>query len=171
VRVLAATARDLRAEAAAGRFRDDLYYRLAVLEIHIPPLRERRGDIPLLAAHFASRIAARAGRPAPEFTPDALGVLQGYDWPGNVRELENFLEKTLIFCRGDRIEAADLPWEVRRRPREEEGLSLRQATRRLECDHIRRALSATGGNRTQAARLLEISLRGLLYKMKEYDIA
>jgi two-component system response regulator AtoC len=95
----------------------------------------------------------------------------GYNWPGNVRELENFMEKTMIFCRGETIDLASLPWEVRRQSREEtEGFSLRQAAERLERECIRKALAATRGNRTQAARMLEISLRGLLYKMKEYGI-
>jgi len=171
VRVLAATARDLREEVEKSRFRDDLFYRLAVVEIYIPPLRDRSEDIPLLAENFVRRIAAREGRPVPQLQADALEVLQGYPWPGNVRELENFMEKTMIFCRGETIGLASLPWEVRRRNRNEaENLSLKQASMRLEGEYIRKALTATGGNRTQAARLLEISLRGLLYKMKEYEI-
>jgi two-component system response regulator AtoC len=171
VRVLAATARDLREEVEKSRFRDDLFYRLAVVEIHIPPLRDRSEDIPLLAENFVRRIAAREGRPMPELQGDALEVLQGYPWSGNVRELENFMEKTMIFCRGDAIDLASLPWEVRRRNRNEtENLSLKRASVRLECEYIRKALATAGGNRTQAARLLEISLRGLLYKMKEYGI-
>jgi two-component system response regulator AtoC len=171
VRVLAATGRDLREEVAMGRFRDDLFYRLAVVELQIPPLRERPEDIPLLAEHFVRRVAAREGRSLPELQADALEVLQAYPWPGNVRELENFMEKTMIFCRGETIDLASLPWEVRRRNRNEtESLSLKQATLRLECEYIRKALAATGGNRTRAARLLEISLRGLLYKMKEYGL-
>jgi two-component system response regulator AtoC len=171
VRVLAATARDLREEVEKGRFRDDLFYRLAVVEIQIPPLRERSEDIPLLAENFVRRIAARERRSLPELQADAMEVLQGYPWPGNVRELENFMEKTMIFCRGETIDLASLPWEVRRRNRSEmESMSLKQATMRLECEYIRKALAATGGNRTRAARLLEISLRGLLYKMKEYEL-
>jgi two-component system response regulator AtoC len=171
VRVLAATARDLREEVEKGRFRDDLFYRLAVVEIQIPPLRERPEDIPLLAENFISRIAAREGRPFPKIQADALEMLRSYPWPGNVRELENFMEKTMIFCRGEMIDLDSLPWEVRRRNRNEtESLSLKQATMRLEGEYIRRALAATGGNRTRAARLLEISLRGLLYKIKEYEI-
>jgi two-component system response regulator AtoC len=171
VRVLAATARDLREEVEKSRFRDDLFYRLAVVEIHVPPLRDRSEDIPLLAENFVRRIAAREGRPVPQIQADALEVLQGYPWPGNVRELENFMEKTMIFCRGETIDLASLPWEVRRRNRNEsESFSLKQASMRLECEYIRKSLAATGGNRTQAARLLEISLRGLLYKMKEYGI-
>jgi two-component system response regulator AtoC len=171
VRVLAATARDLREEVKKGRFRDDLFYRLAVVEVHIPPLRDRSEDIPLLAENFVRRIAAREGRPVPLIQADALEVLRGYPWPGNVRELENFMEKTMIFCRSEAIDLASLPWEVRRSNRNEaESLSLKQASMRLEREYIRKALAATGGNRTQTARLLEISLRGLLYKMKEYGI-
>jgi DNA-binding NtrC family response regulator len=171
VRMLAATARDLRQEIEIGRFRDDLFYRLAVVEIHISPLRERPEDIPLLAEHFVRRIAGREGRPVPQIQAEALDVLQGYPWPGNIRELENFMEKTMIFCRGETIDMNSLPWEVRRRNRNEmEGLSLKQASMRLECEYIRKALSVTGDNRTQAAKLLEISLRGLIYKMKEYGI-
>ena len=101
-----------------------------MIEIQLPPLRERREDIPLLAEHFLSRIAAREGRPLPALAPDALAVLQGYAWPGNIRELENFLEKTLIFCRGERIDQASLPWEVRRQPREAARGVFAQAGRR-----------------------------------------
>ena len=172
VRILSATARDLKEEATQGRFRDDLYYRLAVVEIRIPSLSERREDIPELARHFVALIAAREGRSTPLLAPDALETLQGYDWPGNVRELENFMEKTMIFCRGEVISRAALPWEVRRRPRDADAAdpTLRLAVRRIETECIRKALAATGGNRTQAARRLDISLRGLLYKMKDYGV-
>jgi len=171
VRVLTATARDLKEEVAEGRFRDDLYYRLNVVEIAIPPLRERREDIPLLARHFLAAVARKEGRPVPELAPDALEVMTAYRWSGNVRELENFIEKTMIFCRGERIDMASLPWEVRRRQRDEaEDHSLKKATARLEREYIRKALTATDGNRTQAAKLLEISLRALMYKIKDYGI-
>jgi len=171
VRVLTATARDLRDEVARGRFRDDLYFRMAVVEIRIPPLRQRMEDLPFLVEHFVARIAARERRPPPIFTSAAIDLLQGYRWPGNVRELENFIEKTLIFCRGEMIDGAELPWEVRRENRAEpSSLSLKQAALRLEREYIVKALAATGGNRTHAARLLEISLRALLYKVKEYGI-
>jgi len=171
VRVLTATARDLRDEVARGRFRDDLYFRLAVVEIRIPPLRQRMEDLPFLVEHFVARIAARERRPPPVFTSAAIDLLQRYQWPGNVRELENFIEKTLIFCRGETIDGGELPWEVRRENRTEpSSLSLKQAALRLEREYIVKALAATGGNRTHAARLLEISLRALLYKVKEYGI-
>jgi len=170
VRVLAATARDLRDEVAGGNFRDDLFYRLAVVEIRLPPLRERIEDIPLVAQHLLRRIAARTGCAVPEIEEAALAVLQSHSWPGNVRELENFMEKTMIFNRGEVISLASLPWEIRRSRDGSQGYSLKRATLRLEREYIRKALSATGGNRTQAAKLLEISLRGLLYKMKEHAI-
>ncbi len=168
VRVVAATARNLRDEVAGGRFREDLFYRLAVVEIALPPLRERRDDIPLLANHFLEKIANRQGGRIPILTTAAVRRLQEYTWPGNVRELQNFMEKVMIFCRGDKIDLDDLPWEIRRQERDVSDLSLKAATERLEREYIHKALAATGGNRTQTAKVLEISLRGLLYKMKEY---
>jgi DNA-binding NtrC family response regulator len=171
VRVVAATARDLKEEAAQGRSREDLFYRLAVVEIQIPPLRARREDIPLLADYFLDRIAARQGRKAPTLGAEAMEMLCDYNWPGNVRELENFMEKVMIFCRGEVVDVADLPWEVRRKNRDAlQELSLKKATARIEREYIRKALATTDGNRTKAAKLLEISLRGLLYKMKEYGL-
>lgn len=171
VRVVAATARNVREEVARGRFREDLFYRLAVVEIQVPPLRERREDIPELARHFLTRIAAREGRKTPVLSAECLETLAGYPWPGNVRELENFVEKTMIFNRGEIIKNADLPGEVHRRERGEgEEFSLKSAVSRVEQEYIRKALAATGGNQTQAAKLLEISLRGMLYKMKEYGL-
>lgn len=171
VRVVAATARNVREEVAKGRFREDLFYRLAVVEIQIPPLRERREDIPELTRYFLARIAAREARKTPVLSADCLETLSCYPWPGNVRELENFMEKTMIFNRGDVIENADLPGEVRRRERRDgDDLSLKNAVTRMEREYIRKALVATSGNQTQAAKLLEISLRGMLYKMKEYGL-
>lgn len=171
VRVVAATARDLKSEVAAGRFRDDLYYRLAVVDLHLPALRERRDDIPLLVRHFVDRIAQREGRKPPQLEAEVLAAFESHPWPGNVRELENFMEKVMIFCRGPRIDLATLPWEVRRAPREsQDAFSLKQAVERMEREYLRKALAATGGNRTQAARLLEISLRALQYKLKEYEL-
>ncbi len=170
-RVIAATARDLKREVEAGRFRSDLYFRLAVVELHLPPLRERREDIPVLADYFVRRIAERERRPAPVMQPEVAGLLQAYDWPGNVRELENFLERTMIFCRGSQLTVADLPWEVRRKKRESpDDLSLKRAVSRLEREYITRALAACQGNRTKAAKMLEISLRALMYKIKDHQI-
>ena len=171
VRIIAATARDLRAEIEQGRFRDDLFFRLNVVEIRIPPLRERQKDIPFLAEHFVRRIALKEGREVPLLHPSAIERLQAYDWPGNVRELLNFMEKTMIFLKGKEIAAGALPWEIRRESRDEQSnYSLKGAIRRLEKEYIRKALSVTGGNKTLAAKLLEISLRSLQYKIVEYEL-
>ncbi|MDO3376803.1 sigma-54-dependent transcriptional regulator [Geoalkalibacter halelectricus] len=171
VRVVAATAADLGEAVAQGRFREDLYYRLNVVELLIPPLRERPEDIRPLAEHFLERIARREGRAVPRIVGECLELLESYAWPGNVRELANFIERTLIFCRAPLIGREDLPWEIRRRSRQsDDGYSLKAATARMEKEYIRKALARTGGNRTHAARLLEISLRALLYKLKDYEI-
>ena len=171
VRVVTATARDLQQEVEEGRFRDDLFYRLNVINLHLPPLRDRREDIPLLAKHFTELAASREGLAVPEIDDDVLETLRAHAWPGNVRELQNFMEKALIFCRGQRLTLKDLPWEVRREPRDsDDNFSLKKAAVRLEKEYIRKALAATEGNRTRAAKLLEISHRALLYKMKDYGI-
>ena len=175
VRVLAATARDLEQEVASGGFRDDLFYRLNVLRIHVPPLRDRRKDIPLLVDHFLAHFSTTLGKPLNGITDEALERLVAFRWPGNVRELENVMERSVILARGDRITPAELPGNVVS-PDLASGeaapgnLSLRRARKALEADLIRRALGATDGNRTHAARLLEISHRSLLYKIKEYGI-
>lgn len=171
VRIVAATARHLREEVARGQFREDLFYRLAVIEIQIPPLRDRMVDIPELARYFLSRIAAREGRRVPVLSPDVFKTLGQYSWPGNVRELENFIEKTMIFNRGESIEFVDLPRHLSSLQQDSgDDLSLKKAVTRMEREYIRKALVATKGNQTQAARLLEISLRGMLYKMKAYGL-
>lgn len=171
VRILAATARDLRGAVAQGSFRDDLFFRLAVVEVHIPPLRDRNDDISVLAKHFVRSVAAREGRVAPSISPAVMEILNRYAWPGNVRELANFIERAMIFSRGSLLEIDGLPVDLRRENREElKDLSLKKAAFRLEKEYIRKALAVTGGNRTQAAKLLEISLRKLLYKIKEYQI-
>ena len=171
VRVVAATAVDLPQAVAQGRFREDLFYRLAVVNIDVPPLRRRPEDIVPLVDSYLPRLSARHGRPAPELAVDALLRLEQHPWPGNVRELLNVLEKTLVLCREETITAADIILDeapaTAGAPSE---LSLKKAVAALERDHICRALAATGGNRTQAARLLEISLRNLLYKIKEHGL-
>jgi len=171
VRIITATGRDLAQEIKAGRFRDDLFYRLAVLEVRVPALRERPEDIPLLARNFLEQLARRQGNPAPRLTPVAAARLKAYAWPGNVRELENLMERTLIFCREGTIDEDDLPMEIFRKELESaDDLSLKHASRNLEEDFIKRALNQTGGNRTRAAEILEISLRSLIYKIKEYGL-
>jgi two-component system response regulator AtoC len=175
VRVIAATARDLEAEVAAGRFREDLFYRLNVMRVHVPALRDRRQDVPLLVDHFLERFRRTLGRPVRGIADDALARLVAHSWPGNVRELENVIERAVILARGDRVTAQELPTNVVHPDPGADGaragdLSLRRARRSAEIEAIRAALRATGGNRTHAARVLEISHRALLYKLKEYGI-
>ncbi len=176
VRIIAATHRDLLAETKAGRFREDLFYRLNVLPIHCPPLRERREDIPLLVEHFVTRNNTRLGTNIRGLDTEARRLLYEYSWPGNVRELENTIERAMVLAEGDQIVAADLPERIReaRDPVQMQlasgELSVKKTTRIIEEILIRRALQKTRGNRTRAAEILEISHRALLYKIKDYQI-
>jgi two-component system response regulator AtoC len=171
VRLVAATLRDLELEVAEGRFREDLYYRLNVLPVLVPAMSERVEDIPELARWFAAKHGARHGRVV-EVGNDAMEALAARAWPGNVRELENVIERALVLSEGPGIDVELLaparPQNVQRGSDDE--LSIKKATRSLEQELIRRALGVTQGNRTNAAKLLEISHRALLYKMKEYGI-
>jgi two-component system response regulator AtoC len=171
VRVVSATTRDLGASAAAGEFRADLRARLAGVELQVPPLRERGRDIPLLVDHFVARASRRYGKALRGLTDEALSRLVQYSWPGNVRELENVVERAVLLARRDQVCLGDLPDRLEADTDLREGdLGLRRGRKRFEADLIRRALRRTGGNRTRAARLLEISHRALLYKIKEYGI-
>jgi DNA-binding NtrC family response regulator len=172
VRVIAATHRDLPAEVEAGRFREDLYYRLAVVCIEIPPLRRRKADIPLLVEHFAAKHAATAGTSPKPLSREAMDLLMRYDFPGNVRELENVIQRSLVLSRGDQITTHDLPPPLRR-DREASGdpgsgtpLPVRLAA--LEQQAIEEALTSEGGNQTRAAARLGISERALRYKLAKY---
>ncbi len=170
-RVVAAAGRDLWEAVQAGQFRSDLYYRLAVVDLHLPPLRERPEDIAVLARHFLQRFCAREHQPVPLLTDAAITLLHQYHWPGNIRELENYLEKALIFHSGDELVLPPLgPPTIFKEGLPPGNLSLKIASRQLEEEYIRQALERTGGNRTQAAQLLEISLRALMYKIKDYAI-
>jgi two-component system response regulator AtoC len=176
VRVISATARSLQDEIVAGRFREDLYFRLNVFTLRMPPLRERVDDLPQLVAHFVLSCSARIGRePAPQVTPEAMRRLIAYSWPGNVRELENVIERGLVLCDGNQLLETCLPASLCSGGQagaeiEGDNLSIKQAERVMEIDLIRKALERTGGNRTQAAKVLEISHRALLYKLKEYGL-
>ena len=170
-RVVAAAGTDLQDSIKKNLFRRDLYYRLAVVDINLPPLRERPEDIITLAEHFLTLLCKREGRSPLQLSPTAKKNLTEYQWPGNVRELENYLEKALIFSPGETLELP--PLRVRQaapgkfNPAE---YSLKIASQRLEEEYIRKALLKTDGNRTQAAELLEVSLRSLMYKIKDYGI-
>ncbi|MDH3725964.1 MAG: sigma-54 dependent transcriptional regulator [Myxococcales bacterium] len=176
VRVIAATVRDLRREVAEGRFREDLYYRLNVLQINVPPLRDRRDDIMLLVDHFLERNNGRLGTKIRDVDQKARKLLLNYPWPGNVRELENTIERAVVLSESDVIGVGDLP-ERMREPADPIAaslatgeLSIKKTARFMEETLIRRALEKTGGNRTAASKLLEISHRALLYKIKDYGI-
>ena len=176
VRIIAATIRDLRADVESGRFREDLYYRVNVLPMHLPPLRDRADDVPLLVQHFIGRSAHRLKKDVRGIAPDALKRLVDYSWPGNVRELENIIERACVFSEQDIIDVRDLPDTISGHSNSMEipllagDLSIKRATRTIEEELIRRALVKTGGNRTAAAKELEISHRSLLYKIKEFEI-
>jgi two-component system response regulator AtoC len=179
VRVVAASVRDLGAAVRAGQFREDLYYRLNVVAIRLPPLRERIGDIPLLAGHFLARYRLlRPSGPIEAISEEAMGLMAAYRWPGNVRELEHAIERAAVLCEGVVIREEDLPEPVRggspvggpAAVLPEGTLSIKRGTRILEEQLIRAALARTSGNRTRAADLLELSYRALLYKIKEYGI-
>ena len=176
VRVVAATVRDLGLEVKEGRFREDLYYRINVLPLRVPPLRERREDVPLLVEHFLAKNNARLGTKVRSVTPRAHKLLLDYPWPGNVRELENAIERSVVLAEGEALDDTDLP-ERLRSPKDavqatlDTGeLSIKKTTRVIEETLIRRALDKTRGNRTAAAKLLEISHRALLYKIKDYGV-
>ena len=164
VRVLAATNKGLFALVKKGTFREDLYFRLNVINISIPPLRERGDDVLLLARHFAARFAREAGRPAPEFSENALRVLRRYDWPGNVRELENAIQRLVVMTDGNLIEIPDLPPLMRFSAPREDGMDRTLAE--MEAEYIRNVLAKVGGNKTRAAEILGIDRKTLREKLR-----
>lgn len=175
VRVIAATSRDLAEEVAAGNFRQDLFYRLNVLTINLPPLRDRTEDIPLLCRHFIDRFNTTLGKEIQDISPDAMKRLLQHRWPGNVRELENVIERAMVLTDKTVLDEESLPPECLSAAGTDaqdpfEGYSLKEAQRILERRLIAKALEKTGGNRTQAGRLLEISHPSLLSKIKTYKI-
>ena len=203
VRLITATNRDLEQEITRGNFREDLFYRLNVVPLRIPPLRQRSGDIPLLVQHIIKKFNERLKKNITGIADDALHALEAHSWPGNIRELENVLERTILFSKGDRIERADLQLASPNAPSgmhevpvaapsnqsgsvpvladdeddefaDSSGGSLKDAVRahtaRVEREMIVKALDETGGNVTQAARLLKISRKSLQMKMKEFGL-
>jgi len=172
VRVVAATNRNLQAEVEAGRFREDLYYRLNVMEIHIPPLCERAEDIPLLVDHFIQRYNPELKRNVQGMDEDAVRVLMALPWKGNVRELDNVIEHTMILAEGERITLKDLPAAIVEGGRSAPAFTfnLRQALREFERRHIARALEQAGADRRETAKLLDISLSSLYRKIEELEI-
>ncbi|HUR28164.1 MAG TPA: sigma-54 dependent transcriptional regulator [Planctomycetota bacterium] len=179
VRVIAASNRDLEAEVRAGRFRDDLFWRLNVIHLRLPPLRERRGDLPLLAEHFLARFAAQHKRPKAALSPDVIAALIAHEWPGNVRELENSVERAVLLCRDSALVPADFGLEqgasvlpVPALPRRENGRTepLKTALEEPERALVQRALSLSGGHRMRAAALLGVTRGTLFNKMRKYGL-
>jgi DNA-binding NtrC family response regulator len=166
VRLLAATNRDLAAMARQGLFREDLFYRLSTISLHVPPLRERNGDVELLARYFVGQLNERFGR-RKQIGEAALDVLRRHDWPGNIRELKHVIEAALVVCDGDEVRPEHLPAALRR-PEPAAGANVFPTLDELERDHIRRVLDSVDGHRAQAARTLGISERNLYRKLREY---
>ncbi|MBA3006454.1 MAG: sigma-54 dependent transcriptional regulator [Proteobacteria bacterium] len=169
VRILAATNRDLASEVKAGNFREDLYYRLNVVTLAVPPLRERRGDIPLLIDYFVQKFAEKNRRTVESVTPKCMELLVSYGWPGNVRELENAIERGVILMRGEQLSEKSLPLPIQKQEREGEiaaPSSLQEAERLL----ILQTLEESGGNKSEAARRLGITRKTLQNKLQRYDL-
>jgi two-component system response regulator PilR (NtrC family) len=181
VRILAATNKDLETEVREGRFREDLFYRLNVITLRVPPLRERRADIIELGRHFIGRYAEEYGKPIEGLTPETARLLQLYDFPGNVRELENLIERSVALAPGDRITADLLPDKLR--PRDDTslednddgfpdgGIELDERIKSYEYTWLTRALDEAGGNKTKAAELLGMSFRSFRYRLQKHGIS
>ena len=172
VRIIAATNRNLPEEIAAGRFREDLFYRLSVFQIHLPPLRERAGDVRLLAKAFVKNFSARLARPVTDITSAFLEALEQQPWKGNIRELRNVIERSLIVSEGERLDVADLPLDIQNAHYEQSDETSPDSFElsAMERRHIARVLEYTKGNKTEAARLLKIGLTTLYRKIEEYGI-
>lgn len=172
VRVVAATNRNLPEEITAGRFREDLFYRLSVFQIHLPPLREREGDVRILAKAFVKDFSVRLARPVTEITPAFLEALEQQPWKGNIRELRNVIERSLIVCESERLDVADLPLDIQNTHYEQSDETTPGSFElsAMERRHIARVLEYTKGNKTEAARLLKIGLTTLYRKIEEYGV-
>jgi len=179
VRIIAATNQDLHARMKQGLFREDLFYRLNVVPVWVPPLRQRKEDIPLLVEHFLAKFRGEMGKPVRTITPEALELLLAHDWPGNVRQLENVIERAMVMASGTAIQPEHIQIQM---PTDRtgaeagvakirlEGRNMREVIQEVEREAIRRMLEKTGGNKVQAAKLLGISRRALLYKIEAYQL-
>jgi DNA-binding NtrC family response regulator len=176
VRIVSASLRPLEEEIAAGRFRDDLYFRINTVAIHLPALRDRREDIPVLAQSFLDEFARERGKPLEGFSDQVLEIFDAHNWPGNVRELRNTVERAVLFCKGPRVTVEELPSSLRasspapRRTPAPQVLRLQEAVEHAEIEAIRSALAATAGRRSEAAELLGVSRKTLWEKAKNYGL-
>jgi Nif-specific regulatory protein len=182
IRLVAATNKDLKEEIVKGRFRQDLYFRLNVIHVHMPPLREIRADLPLLATFFLRKYSKEMGRDIETLSPEAMRALTAYDWPGNVRELENEIKRAVVLSSGNRVEADDLSESIRQerlistepstgKPTDSKGLSIKNRVTSLEIQMIREAMAQTSGDKRRAAKMLGLSHQGLLNKLKRYGLS
>jgi len=170
VRVIAATNVNLRQAVAEGKFREDLFYRLNVIEIRIPPLRERREDIPLLAAHFVEKISHELGRPVDDISEGALKALMAHDWPGNVRELENAVERAIVTCRTRELTEDDFAFLAKSPAEQSFSIPVGMSIHEMEKALIAETLKRTGGNVMESAGVLGIDRSTLYEKIKKYEI-
>ncbi len=176
VRIVSASLRPLAEDTSAGRFREDLLFRINTVTIHLPPLRERREDIPVLAQAFLTELGPERGKAIEGFADPVLDILDAYPWPGNVRELRNVVERAVLFCRGPKITVEELPAGLRtvplqsRRAAPREVMTLQEAVERAEAEAIKAALAATEGRRTEAAQRLGVSRKTLWEKAKHYGL-
>jgi two-component system NtrC family response regulator len=178
VRLVAASNRDLARAVADGVLREDLFYRLNVIPIELPALRERREDIPLLVAHFIEKVAAAQGKPQRGVTPEAMALLERHPWPGNIRELENVIERAMVLGSGSVIDVDALPPDLRRPAGAGDivvdfpagGLDLEATLARIEQRYIEMALERTSGVQTRAAELLKVSFRQFRYKLRKHSL-
>ena len=169
MRIVAATNRYIEQVVNEGKFREDLYYRLNVVSLEIPPLRNRRADIPVLAEYFIQQYSVEHGKHIHSITPEALDHLVKYPFPGNVRELSNVIEQAVVLSRSDTLTVGDLPMRLSSsEEKSDEAMGLEEQVANLEKRHLRKALRETGGNKSAAARLLGISERKIRYMLKKY---
>ncbi|MBI4617093.1 MAG: sigma-54-dependent Fis family transcriptional regulator [Planctomycetes bacterium] len=173
IRLICATNKDLEKEVAAGKFREDLFYRINVVPIHLPPLRNRREDLPLLMAHFVEKYSRANDRQVAGVSPEAMELLDRYDWPGNIRELENCLEQAVVLCRNDRITPELLPLKIRQSQGARDVVEFPVGTdlRSVEKEMILQTLAYVDGNKTKAAKILGIGTRTLYRKLEEYGVS
>jgi transcriptional regulator with PAS, ATPase and Fis domain len=170
VRIIAATNQNLEEKIKEGSFRDDLFYRLNVVRIHIPPLRERKGDISILANYFLEKLSRKNRKKITGITPEVRDLLIRYDWPGNVRELENVLERAVVMCRGEVIDVGDLSPQLSEKIALKKEFKPSGSLKEMEREQIWKALEATSWNFTEAAAILGIHRNTLRLKLKEYGI-
>ncbi len=182
LRLVVATHRDLRALAQQGKFREDLFYRVSVCQLHLPPLRERKGDIPILLEHFLARSKRERGTRIAGLTPEAMRVVEAYPWPGNIREFQNMVEWVTITCKGERVDVHDLPAYLKAGPSNHAGapaqpsaerpslLSYGLSVEEVEKAMLQEALEKAKGNVSEAARLLKVTRNTLRYRMGKYNI-